>query len=164
MWTARDVTLRLRRELNDDRLVVKLDRNLGKWLVCVRRKMLTGARTWPFSIRDDGAVTEGRSILREVAPLDDIVYVHEGPNGEYLPLEPNQMRQALEARDTHRRNLARELFDRVKKTRARKDAEFVDDVKQRTKHYRRAFARIADEMGLGGRPDYSRIFGRRLIS
>lgn len=163
-WTARDVTLRLRSELHDSRLVVKLDHGLGRWVVCVRRKMLTGARTLPFIVRDEGAVEPGRAIMREVAPHDEIVYVHQTPEGEYLSLEPNVMRHELEKRDTHRRNLVAELLGRVKASRKKADDAFQDDIRQRTKHYRRAFARVAEDMGLSGKPDYSRIFGRRLIA
>lgn len=160
MWTARDVTLRLRRELDDDRLLVKLDPIGGRWQVCVCRKMLTGARAWPVRLLDDGQVVAGGPTrLREVALLEDVVYVLE-VGGEYHSLEPNLMRRALIERDTHRRNVARELLAEVARRKAAREKAFRDDALQRAKHYRRAFARVAEDLGYGGRPDYSQLTTR----
>jgi hypothetical protein len=161
MWTARDVSLRLRRELDDERLGVKLDLHQGRWMVYVRRKMLTGARRWPVIVRDDGTVQEGgATTIRVVDFLDDIVWVVE-VDGEYHPLEPNLIRQKLIERDTHRRDVAKELFQELARRKQARRQAFLDDAKQRALHYRRAFARVAEDMGLGGRPDYSRIYRPR---
>lgn len=164
MYTARDVTLRLRSELNEPRLLVKLDPALGRWLVCVRRKHLTGARAWPVGIRDDGTLGPGQTTIQVVDFLDDIVWVCETETGEYLALEPNLIRQKLIERDTHRRNHARELFAELQRRRAAKKKAWEDDLRARTRYYRRAFARIADDLGIIGKPDHSKLYApeRRL--
>lgn len=162
MYTARDVSLRLRREFNDARLGVKFDPRLERWVVFVRRKMLTGARRWPVGIADDGTVGEGATTLRCVDFLDDVVWVVETDDGAYHPLEPNLIRQKLIERDTHRRDCARELFQELARRRAAKAKAQREELLARSRYYQRAFARLADDMGLGGRPDYARILSPKL--
>lgn len=164
MYTAREVSLRLRSEFNDPRLGVKYDARLGRWVVFVRRKMLTGARTWPCGILDDGTVTAGRTTIRQVDFLDDIVWTVEDEAGNYHPLEPNLIRQKLVERDTHRRNHAKELFAELARRRRAKQKAFEDDVRARSRYYRRAFAKVADELGLTGRPDYQKIYNPTRVS
>lgn len=164
MYTAREVTIRLRREFDDPRLGVKFMPRLGRWVVFVRRKMLTGARHWPMSIQDDGTVVAGKTTLRAVDFLDDIVWVVTDENDQYHSLDPNLIRQKLIERDTHRRDCARELFAELARRREAKARAARDELMQRAKFYRRAFARIADDMGYGSRPDYRRIYNPTRIS
>lgn len=152
MWTARDVQERLRREMGFDRLAVKLADGLrpedayrpGRWVVCVRVRDLTGRRNWPMTMLSDGTFYPGGSTtIREVSTRDEVVYVHEGPDGEYLELEPSVIRRELERRDTHHRDLAAEFRANVARKRADQKKALDDDVEQRTKYYRKAFARYA---------------------
>lgn len=164
-WTGRDVSLRLRRELGDERLVVKFDPAAqgGRWVVCVRRKMLTGARRWPVAIGEGGELLAGVTTFREVAPLDDIVFILETDDGQYHSLEPNLMRRALIARDTHQRDVAREVIAEVRRRKAAKAKAFRDEVFARSQFYRRAFARVAEDMGYSGRPDYQQIYAPKRV-
>lgn len=162
MYTAREVSQRLRREFDDERLVVRLDPIRERWTVYVRRKMLTGARSWPVAIDDDGTVRAGGpSIIREVAPLEDVAFVLEDESGQYLPLDPNIIREGLIKRDSHKRDVARELMAEIRARRARKAKAQRDDLMARSLYYRGQFAKLADEMGLGGRPDYAKILAPR---
>jgi hypothetical protein len=157
MYLANEVSRRLREELRDPRLVVRVNLDLGRWTVCLRRKMLTGSRRYPFRLGDNAELLPGESSLREVATYEEIVYVLED-NGRYLSLDPGLCRRELEKRDGHRRNLVAELQAQVRASRARAEARFADEARQRARYYRKAFARAADEMGLVGRPDYQAIY------
>lgn len=159
MWTAGDVTERLRRELAFPRLVVKLlpacrpedKEHPGRWAVCVLVPTLTGRRSWPVGITDDGIVYQGgQTTIREVSLKEEIVYVHEGDDGSYRELEPTLMRRELERRDTHHHDTKRELREHIEGKRRRMNAQIDDDVQERTKYYRKAFARFArgEETGL----------------
>lgn len=162
MYLAREVAARLRLELDDRRLGVKLDPNLGRWIVFVRRPHFTGARRWPVKLHDDGTVTAGGpTTFRTVDHLDDIVWVVED-DGQYHSLDPNLIRQALEKRDAHRRDVAKELFAEIRRRKEAKRRAQQDDLFARTRYYRPAFARLADQMGIGGRPDYRRIFSPKV--
>jgi hypothetical protein len=153
MWTERDVTLRLRRELGWERLVCKLEKNVrpgdlhlpGRFVICERRPTLTGRRHWPVLLLDDGTVYHGgRTTIREVSLLDEIIFVLETPDEQFMHLEPNILRRELELRDAHRRNLRKEHHDAIVKNRAARERRASDDARQRSKFYRRAFARVLD--------------------
>lgn len=164
MFTARDVTLRLRREFNDERLGVKFDPRLERWVVFVRRKMLTGARRWPLGLADDGTVTPGATTFRAVDTIDDIVWVVTDESDGYHPLEPNLIRQKLVERDTHHRDCARELIAEIQRRRAAKKKAVDDEVRAKSRYYRRLFARLADDLGLGGKPDYGQVYNPTRIA
>ncbi|MGE5617335.1 MAG: hypothetical protein ACM3UX_00200 [Candidatus Woesearchaeota archaeon] len=158
MYVARDVSRRIRSELDDERLGVKFMHHIGRWVVFVRRKMLTGERRWPVELREDGTIVPGGpTIIRQVDTLDDIVWTVQVDEA-YHSLDPNLIRQALVQRDSHRRNVAKELFSELARRREAKAKERKDDLLQRSLYYRGAFAKIADDMGLTGRPDYGRIY------
>ncbi len=158
MWTAAAAADRLRRELAFGRLTVKLlecrpDDPVysARWVVCVRVPTLTGRRRWPVTLHEDGTVDAGgATTIREVSLKDEIVYVHETDAGQYLELEPSFMRRELELRDAHRIDTRRRLRDAVARKRATIRRDLDDDIAQRTKYYRRAFARFmrGEETGL----------------
>jgi hypothetical protein len=164
MYTARDVALRLRHELNDPRIGVKFMPDLERWVVFVRRPMLTGARTWPMAILDDGSLAPGQSTIQSVSYIEDIVWVVTDEHDQYHPLEPNLIRRKLIERDTHRRDHAKELFAELRRRRLARKKAVDEEVRARTRYYRRAFAKIAEDMGLGGRPDYQQVYSPTRIS
>ncbi len=163
-WTARDVSIRLRRELDEPRLVVRFDPSVngGRWAAFLQRKEWTGARRWPVAIGEGGELAVGVSVIRELAPFDDLIYVLE-LDDQYHSLEPNLMREGLLARDTRRRDVLREAMAEIQRRRDAKQRRFIDESLQRALYYRRAFAKVADDMGLGGRPDYGQIYNPKRV-
>jgi hypothetical protein len=158
VYLAREVAARLREEFDDPRLGVKFDPNLKRWVVYVRRKMLSGERKWPVGIAEDGSIGPGESIIRSVEPYDDIVWTVQ-VDEQYHSLDPNLIRRALEQRDTHHRDVAKEVLGEVARRKAAAAKDRRDDLRQRSLYYRRAFSKMADEMGLVGKPDYSKVVG-----
>lgn len=144
-WTVREVTARLREELDARNLVVKFDRMRERFVVCERSRQFGGARTVPFTLDDLGNVVAGEARLRPVFDHDEIVYVHEDGAGGFRPLDPNAILQELQRADTHHVNVAGEIMRAVRRKRERADAEFLDEVGQRSKYYRRLVAKAVDE-------------------
>lgn len=149
-WTARDVTLRMRREFGDERLVVRFDPIRERFSVCQRVRRLTGRRHWPVELREDGSVVPGGpTTIREVVDDEEVILYLEDPSGAPLPLDPCLVRQELLERDVHLRgDVVAEMIRRVNARRAEADRRFEDEVGERSKHYRRAFARAAENMGI----------------
>lgn len=149
-FTCRDVTLRLRAELDDPALLVRFDPIRERYVVCQKTRRLAGARRHAVRILDDGAVLRdgGSVILREVVDDYEPIYWHETNAGQFLPLEPNVMRREVLARDNWRgRDVATTVLAQVNEAKARRQRQFEDDTMQAAKDTRRAFARAADEMG-----------------
>jgi len=141
MWTARDVTKFLRREFNFPRIVVKLDTHRPaddkRWCVYEIRRRYFG----PFG---------GGGLRFKVArDYDDLVYVHEGDDGAYLPLEPHRMLAALRQQDAWaHKNLPQSMIQRVRDAEKRKlaaQSRLFEDIAVDS---RRLVAQAADEMGL----------------
>lgn len=152
MWTAREATARLREELGFSRLQVVLqhcrpeDKHFPhRWAVLVLVPRWTGARNWPVTLLDDGTVLHGGATrFREASLAPEVAYVHEGPKGEYLSLDPNALRAELEARDTYKRDLPREIATAIRRKRAAREKAANEEAREIAKHYRRAFAKVAD--------------------
>jgi hypothetical protein len=141
MWTARDATLFLRRELNFERLRVKLTplrpADDKRWAVYEIRRRFFG----PF---------EGGGMRFKVASdWDDEVYVHEGPKGEYLELNPHLLLAALRRQDAwSKENRPAAMIARVRAGKQRRLAEQSRLFEDIAVDSRRMVAKAADEMGL----------------
>jgi hypothetical protein len=141
MWTARAVTLFLRRELDYPRLRVKLTplraADDKRWAVYEIRRRYFG----PFEA--------GGMRFKEARDWDDEVYVHEGPNGEYQSLDPHLMLAALRKQDAWvKGNRPAAMTARVrasKEKRLREQSAMFEDLAMDS---RRMIGRAADEMGL----------------
>lgn len=147
-WTTHDVTLRLRRELDDPSLVVRFDSGRERFAVFTRARRLTAPRRQGFNVLDDGAVVRSTTaVFREFVWDEQMVYCHEGPAGEFLPLEPNEIRRGVVARDNRHGDVARRVLGEIKHRRESRERDFEDNAGEIAKESRRAFARAADEMG-----------------
>ncbi len=141
MWTARDATLFLRREFNFPRLVVKLDTHRPaddkRWCVYERRRRFFG----PF--------TAAGMRFKVARDSFDLIYVLEGPAGEYRSLDPHVMLAALRQQDGWAcRNLPASMIARVRDTERRKlkaQSQLFEDIAMDS---RSMVARAAEEMGL----------------
>ena len=143
MWTARDVTEILRREMDDPNLVVRLSRyqpdgpDDRRWTVCERRKRMYG----PFEAAG--------MRFKVVGTLDDEFYVHAGPKGEYLPLDPYLILAAVRKQDAWvKANRPRSMVARIRENEQKKfkaQSQLFEDIAVDS---RRMVAQAADEMGL----------------
>jgi hypothetical protein len=128
MWTARDVTNRLRRELNHETLIVALEEGRGRWAVYELVRGWSAPRPVGFSLSDDGEVLPGTSVIRTSTVYPKLIYVHEDPRtGEYLPLDPHVLLDALLGRDRWRdRKLGSKVLMRLRENRERREQDFRD--------------------------------------
>jgi hypothetical protein len=141
MWTALDVTRILRRELDYPRILVRLtpyrDPNDRRWEVCEIRRRYFG----PFQA--------GGFRFKEARDFADPFYVHEGPGGEYLPLDPHLILAAVRQQDGWLyQNRPTSMVQRVRDAERRRLASqsaMFEDIAVDT---RRMVAQAADEMGL----------------
>jgi hypothetical protein len=141
MWTARDVTLFLRRELDFPRITVRLTPYRAaddkRWEVCEIRRRYFG----PFQA--------GSFRFKEARDFLDPFYVHEGPGGEYLPLDPHLILAAVRQQDAWvAGNRPRSMVQRVRdaeRRRLAKQSQLFEDIAVDS---RRMVAQAADEMGL----------------
>lgn len=125
MWTARDATDRLRRETGCGNLYVRFDSDRERWVVLEKTRRLTGRRPWVGGT------------IREAVDHFVVVHTHEGPDGEYLSLDPNAMVAALWEKDTSRmgqEGYVDGLMARVAEVKRRKQKEWHDKLDDVTKY------------------------------
>ncbi len=141
MWTALDVTRILRRDLDYPRLVVRLTplrpANDRRWEVCEIRRRYFG----PFEA--------GGMRFKEARDYLDSFYVHEGPNGEYLPLDPHLLLEAVRKQDgwisSHRPSSMIAKVRAAQQKRIQGYQALFEDIAMDA---RSQFVKAADEMGL----------------
>lgn len=128
MWTARDVTLRLRRELGHEALTVALEEGRGRWAVYEVVHSWSAPRPVGFRLGDGGEVLPGTSVIRTSSVYPKLIYVHEDPrDGSFLPLDPHLMLDALLGRDLWRdRKLGSKVLMRLRANRERRAQGFRD--------------------------------------